>query len=304
MLRSPAKLACVALCSASLVASPALASGPPSLGLLALVEGEITPDSANAARFGVEQQGQQLVDSGALEQAAELYWSKGVELKDPVLIVYAAEAWRDLAASERSIEAAQQASERAALALDMLYFLRDGATSQAWQPIAPEYVGTILARAQAVQTDATELIAAIEAEQSAPAETGEVEESKKARGPLKPGTGLIAAGSAAAALGLGGVAMGVSGLVLGGRAQAEVEDPTVYAAEHEAAQARGRTANILAGVGLAVGGVGLAVGATLIVLGIKKRKRATGQAKPEAQAQVVPLFFGPEGGGLGVKGSF
>src|SRR5690242_18030330 len=68
---------------------------------------DITPDTANAARFGVEQEGQQLSGSGNHQQAAELYWQKGIELKDPVLIVDAGEAWIEQARAQRSIDAAQ-----------------------------------------------------------------------------------------------------------------------------------------------------------------------------------------------------
>src|SRR6187549_3760215 len=96
---------------------------------LALLIGDITPDTANAERFGVEQQGQQLSGSGNHQQAAELYWQKGIELKDPVLIIDAGEAWREQAKSQRSIEAAQAAITQVSVALDMLYYLRDGATS-------------------------------------------------------------------------------------------------------------------------------------------------------------------------------
>jgi hypothetical protein len=268
-------------------------------------EGAITPDTANSARFGIEQQGKVLSDRGAFGEAAELYWREGIRLKDPVLLIDSAEALRDQAATERSIEAARSAIDRIAPALDMLYFLqeglRDGSTSAAWQPVAPEYVGTVLARAEALVTDAEALIAAIEAEQRQPvAEPEPIEPEKPRRSPAKPGTALIAAGSGALVVGLGGAGLGVAGLLLGARAQSEVEDPLVYEPEHSAAEARGERANVLAGVGLAVAGVGLGVGVALIMLGQKQRK-AAGGAKPEAA--VVPVWH-QGGAGIGVVGRF
>lgn len=279
------------LCAALLISTPAGASGSP----------DVTPDSANSARFGIEQEGKQLSDSGAHEQAAELYWAKGIELTDPVLIIDAAEAWLQLATKDRSITAAQTAIDRVQLALDMLYFLRDSASSTSWQPVAREYLSVLIGRAQSVVTDSNSLITEIEAEQLATSQaaTAPAEEKKRSRGPAKPGTGLIAGGSAVLVLGLGGGGLGVAGLVLGGQAQADVEDPTVYEPEHSAAQARGRTANLLAGVGIGVAVVGISVGAALIVLG--KKKRRAGPAK--ASAFVAPIFD-THGGGLSIQGSF
>jgi hypothetical protein len=262
---------------------------------------DITPDSANSARFGIEQQGQQLSASGNHKQAAELYWQKGVELKDPVLIVDAGESWREQARSQRSIEAAQTAIVQASVALDMLYFLRDGATSSAWQPVAPEHLGTLIERAQTVVSDAQALIAEIEAEQRRATEAvnAPVEEPRE-RGPAKPGTGLIVGGSAALVIGLGSAGLAAAGLVLGAQAQTDVEDPLVYEPEHSDAQARGRSANLLAGIGIGVGAVGVSVGIALIATGVKKRK----QAGPTT-AVVLPMpMIGPDGGGLGFVGRF
>ena len=293
------RLIAPAVSVALLIASPIRAAA--NVG-----EDDITPDSANSARFGVEQQGKQLVDSGAYEQAAELYWLEGVRLKDPVLILDSAEALRDQAASERSIPAAQSAIERVAPALDMLYFLRDGATSSAWQPVAPEYLDTVITRAETLVTDAEALIAEIEEEQRKAAEAAAApidEPSKQRRGPARPGTGLIAGGSASLVVGLAGMGLGAAGLGLGARAQSEVEDPLVYEPEHSAAAQRGQTANVLAGVGLALAGVGVGVGAALIVIGVKKRKQAGADEGAAVEAAVVPVWLG-EGGGVGLVGRF
>lgn len=302
--RSPAKLLCLAL-SSTLASSTAFARGPSDAaarlsdgaqGALAKDE-PVTPESASSARFGVEQQGQGLAGAGAHDQAAQLYWSKGVELKDPVLIIAAAEAWRDHARATRAVEPAQMALTQIAVAFDMLYFLRDGATSSSWQPVGREHLGTLLGRAGALVVDANALITEIEAERAAAANAAAEPEQEPRR--AKPGTGLIAGGSAALVLGVGGAALGVSGLALGAQAQADVEDPTVYEPEHSAAESRGRTANVLAGVGLAVAGVGVGVGVALLMLGLKKRR----QASAGLEAQLVPLF-GPDHAGLGVAGRF
>jgi hypothetical protein len=266
----------------------------------AVVE-DITPDSANSARFGIEQQGQRLSASGSHQQAAELYWQKGIELKDPVLIVDAGESWREHARSQRSIEAAQTAIVQVSVALDMLYFLRDGATTSAWQPVAPEHLGTLIERAQTVVRDAQALISEIEAEQqrAAASANAPVEEPRE-RERAKPGTGLVIGGSAALVIGLGGAGLAATGLVLGAQAQADVEDPLVYEPEHSDAEARGRSANVLAGVGIGVGAVGVGLGIALIVKGVKKRK----QAGPST-AEVLPVpMIGPGGGGIGFVGRF
>src|SRR5690606_25498221 len=99
----------------------------------------------------------------------------------------------------------------------------------AWQPVAPEYVGTVITRAESLITDAEALIAAIEDEQREAAESAVTTEEpdRRERGPAKPGTGLIAAGSAALVVGLGGAGLGVAGLARGSKAQSEVEDPLV-----------------------------------------------------------------------------
>lgn len=262
---------------------------------------DITPDTANSARFGIEQQGQQLSASGDHKRAAELYWEKGIELKDPVLIVDAGESWREHARSQRSIEAAQTAIVQASVALDMLIFLRDSATSSAWQPVAPHHLAPLIERAQTVVSDAQALIGEIEAEQqrAAAAANAPVEEPRK-RGPAKPGTGLIIGGSAALVVGLGGAGLAAAGLVLGGQAQTDVEDPLVYEPEHSAAEARGRSANVLAGVGIGVAAVGIGVGVALIVRGLKQRKQA---GPTTADLLPVPLL-GPGGAGLGLVGRF
>lgn len=268
---------------------------------LAVVE-DITPDSANSARFSIEQQGQQLSAAGNHQQAAELYWAKGIELKDPVLIVDAGESWREHARAQRSIEAAQTAIVQVSVALDMLYFLRDGgATSSAWQPVAPQHLAVLIERAQTVVSDAQALIAEIEAEQQRAIEAANAPvEAPRERGPAKPGTGLIIGGSVALVIGLGGAGLAATGLILGAQAQGDVEDPLVYEPEHSAAQARGRTANLLAGIGIGVGAVGVGVGVALLVAGVKQRKQAG-----STTASFVPVpMIGPNGGGLGLMGRF
>jgi hypothetical protein len=288
----PARLVGIAVSVSLLRATPAQAAF--------LGEGDITPDSANSARFGVEQQGKQLTDSGGFAEAAELYWSEGVRLKDPVLILDSAEALRDQAAAERSIELANAAIERVAPALDMLHYLRDGSVSAAWQPVAPEYVDTVIKRAESLITDAQTLIATIEEEQrkAAEAAAAPVETDEPKRRKAKPGTGLIAAGSASLVIGLGAAGLGAAGLVLGAQAQSDVEDPLVYEPEQSAAEARGQNANVLAGVGFALAGVGVTVGAALIVVGVKKRKRAG-----SAETALIPVWL-ERGAGLGVVGRF
>lgn len=261
-------------------------------------EPAITPESTSSARFSVERDGQAKVASGDLQGASDLYWQQGILLKDPVLIVGAAEQLRDLAERDRSIPAAQSGLDRLVLAFDMLYFLRDSATSSAWQPISSDQVATVLGRAERVQGELNDLIAAIEAEEAAAAAPPPVEDDRKA----KPGTWMIAGGAAALVLGLGAAGMGAAGLAIGASAQRDVENPLVYEQDHRAAEQRGRTGNVLAGVGFAIAGVGVIAGATLIVLGLKKRKGAA--ASSEESAWVPAPVWLPGGGGVGLSGRF
>jgi hypothetical protein len=261
---------------------------------------EITPESTSAARFSVERDGQALIASGDLQAASDLYWAKGFELKDPVLLVASAEQLRDLAERDRSIPAAQSALERLRVAFDMLYYLRDSASSASWQPITVEQIATVLERAERAASETQASIDAIEAEIAAAAAAPGPEDERK-WGKAKPGTGLIAGGAALIALGLAGGGLGAAGLSMGAAAQQKVESPLVYEQEHRAAEQRGRTGNVLAGVGFAIAGVGIVAGATLIVLGVKKREGAS-QAK-QARALPVPLWLNG-GAGLGVSGRF
>lgn len=259
---------------------------------------EVTPESTNAARFDVEQDGQQLIARGDLQAASDLYWAKGFELRDPVLIVAAAELLRDLADRDRSIPAAQSALERLTVALDMLYYLRDSSTSTSWQPITAEQVSTVLDRAERVATETQALITEIEDEAEAAASIPEPVEDKR-RGKAKPGTVLIASGAALLVVGLGFSGMGAAGMSIGASAQQDVEDPLVYEQEHRAAEERGRQGNVLSGVGFAIAGVGVVAGAVLIAIGVKKRKAAI---QPMAMVPVPVWLSG--GAGVGVSGRF
>ncbi len=125
---------------------------------------------------------------------------------------------------------------------------------------------------------------------------------------MAPGTGLIAGGSAALVVGVGGLGMMGAGFALGASAQREVESlvlPQDIDRVPELDQ-KGSTANVLAYVGGAVGAVGIAVGATLVVLGVKKRKAGGGTA--EEDSALSRLHFGGwalnESAGLTVGGSF
>lgn len=283
------RLTCVLLVLGLGLPAPSLAWAAPE---------EVTPESTSAARFDVEQAGQRMVASGDLQAAADLYWSKGFELRDPVLLVMSAEALRDLADRDRSIPAAEAAIERLRVAFDMLYYLRDSATSASWQPITSEQVSTVLDRAERVASEAEALISAIE--EAAKAPVVDPDEGKRKRGKAKPGTVLIAAGAGLLVLGLGGGGLGAGGLAIGAAAQQDVEDPLVYAVEHHAAEERGQRGNVLAGVGFSIAGVGVIAGSVLIVLGVKKRKGAS----PAEQAFVPAPIWLRGGAGLGVSGRF
>jgi len=102
---------------------------------------------------------------------------------------------------------------------------------------------------------------------------------------------MVIGGAVLTALGVAGLGVGVAGLVIGKINQNNVEDPTVYGAEYDDFEEKGKRGNMLAWVGLPAGAVLAAVGITLIAIGLKRGTKP--DEKPVARVQpAVARGFG------------
>jgi len=261
----------------------------------------LTPEQAAERRAPVQEQGRQMVSAGELTAATILYDNAAKAEGDPVLFLDAGDAWLELGKKDRDAAAAETAKQRAQIAQDILYFHLDSSSDPDYRQVANEEVAGLLARAGMLIENADELAAEIQAESEAVA-TPEAAPKRRAPG---NGRGMRIAGASLMGLGVAGLGVGVTGLVLGSINQQRVEDPAVYGVEYDEYDAKGRRANVLAGVGLAVGGAALVVGVALFVVGKKRGKNAG--AIPEdstARARSRSLAVVPTGRGLAVTGRF
>lgn len=235
---------------------------------------------------------------------------------DPELFLLGARRALTQAKDNRDTEAAATAETLALTARDIGAYLSDGDNYGAtqWHPVNSERAGPLSAEAALLATEAGALIDEIEAEKAAAAAEAErlrlaaLEEDDRKRKPLPPGTGLIAGGSAALVIGVGGLGMMGAGFGLGASAQREVESLLLPQDLDRVAELdqKGSTANVLAYVGGAVGAVGIAVGATLVALGIKKRKAGGGSAAEDSALSRLHVggWALRESAGLTLGGSF
>lgn len=245
-------------------------------------------------------------DGGDLEGAADQLQTAAAESGDPVLYLDAADMILRAARDNRSIDTAENSREPARIALDVLYFLDDEHADPDWKVADPFPTADLITRANEHMEKVDELIAEIEAEEEAARAAAAAEEDgkkKKKKREKKPGTGMLIAGGTLAGVGLAGIGVMAAGIVQGKNAQAEVEDLAPVAPgdpdypAFQDADSRGKRANTIAIVGATLAGIGLIGGATLIGLGIKKRKAG----KNEEQASV---WMAPSIGGVVVGGRF
>lgn len=274
---------------------------------------QIDPDAAGERRSEIESQGE---SAGDAQAKAEVFERGGAKLGDPVSFIWASEARLEHARSEKSVEEAERAIEDAKIAIDILRFIEASAgdeTEGRWIPIKPDNVGMLVERADAVVADAEALIADIESsadeDDAGPAvavakdEPEKKKPRRKERDPAKPGTGLIVGGSIFTALGVGGMGLGIAGISISAIRQNEVEELSLpeEQEEYDRLDDEGKRANILGYAGLGVAVAGLAIGVPMLVVGIRKRKKA-GPGK-EASLQVAPLWSS-QLRGLAITGRF
>jgi outer membrane murein-binding lipoprotein Lpp len=270
---------------------------------VALAKG-LSPEAAAAKRAELEAE-RSTSPRAAIEQLGN--W--GDEFGDPELFLSAATLAHDEAASSRDLDLAIRASELASTAADIGLYLADQRNYDAtdWRPVTRERADELASEAQALARRSDELAKDIEAERAA----AEAEAKRKRDAPVdeprerRPGTGLIAGGSVALVIGAGGIGMLTAGLVMGQSSQREAEALMLPAQldELDTLDRKGATANAIAYAGGAVAGVGIIVGATLIAVGVKRRK-----ASPDASAArptlLVDGWFDRDGGGLVLRGRF
>ncbi len=260
----------------------------------------LTPEQAAEKRVPVQQQGRQMVAAGELMAATILYDNAAQREGDPILFMDSADAYLEIATTERDIAAAETAKQRAQVAQDILYFHLDSTADPDYQQVASEDVAGLLARASTLIDKADDTVAEIQAENEATVAPESAPARKKGNG-----RGLRIAGAGLMGVGVAGLGLGVTGLVIGRINQQRVDDPGVYGTEFDGFDAKGRRGNLLAGVGLAVGGVALAVGVTLFVIGRKRGKSSGGAAEPaSASAREPSLALVPTGRGFALTGRF
>lgn len=251
-----------------------------------------TPEQAADRRMPVQDQGRQMVEAGELTAATILFDGAARTQGDPVLFLDAADAYLELATTERDIASAETAKLRAQAAQDILYFERDPEASDSdYRLVTDSEIPGLLSRAEILLERADATIDEIETE----LEALEAAEPASARPPGN-GRGLRIAGLGLTGLGVAGLGLGVAGLVIGRVNQNRVDDPTVYGTEFDDFDARGRRGNVLAGVGLAVGGVALAAGVTMFIIGRNRGERAG------SSSDSVALV--PTGRGVALVGRF
>lgn len=303
-----------AVCAFAVAAAPLQASAADPLGLhmRAAVADPVTPQSAADARTPLQTQAKSMHDGGDDVGAANMLMREAQRLKDPVLYLDAADAFLAVAEANADLQWLDGAQQMADIALDMLLFLQDNGGSENWKPVAEEHVGMVLERAQGfearLQSSKSNIEAQLEAEQAEP-------EGPVAPPKAKSGKGLFIAGAALTGVGVLGLGAAGAGMAIGAMAQRDVTDPLVYEQEHEAAEARGRTGNLLAyaGGGLAV--VGIGAGVALMVVAKKRDKQRPTEPNPadsgdteaadanddadDPTVAVIPGFRG-----LTIKGTF
>jgi hypothetical protein len=238
--------------------------------------------------------------------AVEALRSSGEALGDPELFLLAATRACDEAQSSRDAELALEAESLALIAQDIGLHLADADNYDAtdWRPISRDRAPELAAEAGELADRAHTLAEEIETERAAAAAAerakldGQHDEPKRER---QPGTGLIIGGSVALVLGVGGVGLLGAGLAMGQARQREANglDLPAELTRLEQLDRQGATANTLAIAGGVVAGVGVAVGVALIVVGVKKRKAAGGDAEAGMTG-----WFDRDSAGLALRGRF
>ncbi len=241
----------------------------------------VSPKSAVESQFPVHRQIDAMKSSGDLFGAARELAESGATLRDPLLLIESGEIFLDIGARDRDIPTIDEARTQALLALDMLYFLGSDAVSRRWRPVEDGQLSILLDRTRAILARAELTRSEINDELSGVggSEVGSELNSKERR----PGFGWRLGGGMSIAIGIAAAGLGIAGLARGKNSQTAVEDPTVYASEHYAAEDTGLKANRMAGIGFSAAGIGVLLGMTFVLVG---KKRANGATKSDHEARL------------------
>lgn len=264
--------------STTFVGLPAFAADPIPLALRTMGEA-VTPSSTSEARASVQAEAKAMHDGGDDVGAANMLFAEGKRLKDPILCLDAADAFLQVASDNLDLRWIEGAEEMTAVALDMLYQLREYGGSAEWTPVSPEHVNDVLTRAQDQLAAHDRVRAEIEAKLAEPDEEAPPPAPDDGPKPYKP---MIVAGGVMTGFGVLGLGALAGGMVMGASAQRDVEDPLVYREEHQQAERRGEIGNILVYAGAGLGAVGLGVGIALLAVGAKRKKAAGGDMREDA----------------------
>ncbi|MCA9650527.1 MAG: hypothetical protein H6712_17460 [Myxococcales bacterium] len=290
----------------AVTAIPATAGASPLSLMMRPKRGQdgFTPEEAADRRMPVQEQGRKMVEAGELTAATILFDGAAETQGDPVLYLDGADAYLELATTERDVAAAETAKLRALTAQDILYFHQDPEASNGdYRLVTDSEIPGLLSRAALILDRADTLVDEIEAEQEGLGAPEPAPAKKKGNG-----RGMRVAGIGMIGLGLAGLGVGAAGLVVGRVNQKKVDDPTVYGTEFDEYDTKGRRGNLIAGVGLAVGGAALATGVTLLILG-RRRGAKAGSAPSESspssdEPPPPPVAVVPTGRGLALVGRF
>ena len=140
-----------------------------------------------------------------------------------------------------------------------------------------------------------------ELQAAAEREAAAEEDQRQSEKTLEPGQGMIVTGAVLTGLGVAGLGVMVTGMVIGNGANDIDDIPTNDLNAREARFDRGRMGNALALAGGLGGAVLVGTGVALLAVGVKKKRAAGEEEKPEVS--VVPALA-PGFAGVGLSGRF
>ncbi|MEZ4429367.1 MAG: hypothetical protein R3A51_16960 [Nannocystaceae bacterium] len=259
------------------------------------------PEEAAAKREEARSKAKVLIDAGDPEGGAKSLARQANELGDPLLFLDAGENYRVAAEESRDTGQLEAAREQIYTGLDILYFLKDPRVDEGHMAVPEGEVSSAISRGKDLLASCDALEQEIEDEKNAPPPPEPEPEKKKG-----DGKGMIIAGSVLTGIGVAGLGIMGGGIGIGASAQSEVNKGTVYGEAYDDADKRGKLGNTLAYAGVAVAAVGLVSGVTLLVLGLRKRKKSRAEetgGDETARVMVTPIAA-PGQGGLALTGRF
>ena len=263
----------------------------------------VTPEMAQERRTETQEAARALAEIGDPVSAGVRLDEGAAHWGDPVLYLDAAEMYYDAAKEKGDVEYVHAGIERANIATDILYFHLDSASDRKFRMVETSDLPGLIARADDIRERGEQLIDEIELGESEPDESDEKPDKKKRR--RRKGNAdkaLFISGAASTAVGGALLVMGVAGLGLGAARQNEAERPDTLGVDYDAVEAKGRQANVIAGVGFGLGGAALIAGVTLILVS-KARGKKKKAADDDKMVRLSPAG-GPAGGGLVLNGRF